>query len=160
MGHVLNPVFVGLLSGFGEAVGGITIYLTGAGGGVIWSSLYSRLRTGKRMSFKKINKEQNNTTHNKNTHDSSGDSLVWSKGKAFYHRLSTWMGERGGSWVLFIVSALIISPYYFAALAAGSLHMGITRFFLISWSGKTVRGLTIAFGGFLGLGFLQQLIGS
>ncbi|MFC2017108.1 hypothetical protein ACFLUD_01680, partial [Chloroflexota bacterium] len=39
---VLNPVYVGLISGLGEALGGITVYLTGAGGGAVWSKLWSK----------------------------------------------------------------------------------------------------------------------
>ncbi|HLB28166.1 MAG TPA: hypothetical protein VJK47_03025, partial [Dehalococcoidales bacterium] len=41
-GHVLNPIWVGLIAGFGGAIGGITVYLTGAGVQTMWSKLRSR----------------------------------------------------------------------------------------------------------------------
>ena len=131
LGRVLHPVAVGLISGLGEALGGITIYLTGAGAGTMWARLQVK-----------------------------DESQLWSKGQRYYDRLVTWVGGRGGSWVVFIASALIISPYYFAGLAAGSLRMGLLRFFLLSWAGKTIRGLIIAFAGYWGLTFLLPWIGA
>lgn len=137
LGHALNPVYVGLISGFGEAVGGITTYLTGAGVETVWSRLRSREEALEPL-----------------------QSPLWSKGEAFYNRLVYWVGGRGGSWVVFIVSAMIISPFYFAGLAAGSLRMGLWRFFLLSWAGKTIRGLIIAFAGYGGLYILPKWFGA
>ena len=48
LGRVLNPVYVGLIAGFGEALGGLTVYLTGASAGTIWSKLHSREQTFER----------------------------------------------------------------------------------------------------------------
>jgi len=138
LGRVLNPVYIGLLSGLGEAVGGITVYLTGTGVETIWS----RLRT------------KGETFECQPT-----EPKFWAKGEAFYNRLVDWIGGRGGSWGLFIISAMPISPFYFAGLAAGSLRMGLLRFFLISWAGKTIKGLIIAFAGYWGLRFLLGWIG-
>ena len=147
LGGVLNPVYVGLVSGLGEALGGITVYLTGAGGGAIWS----RLRSRQQVIYDQPTSDYSSPT--------PVESKVWSRGQAFYNRLSGWVGRWGASWFLFIVSAMVISPFYFAALAAGTLHMGLKRFFLISWAGKTVRGLIIAFAGYWGLRFILQWIG-
>ncbi len=49
LGRVLNPVYVGLVSGLGEALGGITIYLTGAGVGTIWSKLSAKEQNDERQ---------------------------------------------------------------------------------------------------------------
>ena len=144
LGRVLNPVYVGLVAGFGEALGGITIYLTGAGVGTIWSRLRSREQNDERQPVRRYDIVR------------PVESQFWSKGESFYNRLVDWIGGRRGSWVVFIVSALVISPFYFAGLAAGTLRMGLLRFFLISWAGKTIRGLSIAFVGYGGLYFLPQ----
>jgi len=45
-----------------------------------------------------------------------------------------------------------------AGLAAGSLRMGLLRFFLISWAGKTVRYLYVAVAGYYGLEFILKLL--
>lgn len=147
LGHRLNPVYVGLVSGLGEALGGITVYLTGAGVGTILSRIRSTRQT---------------LEHQPGRHYDivrPVQSQFWSKGEAFYNRLAEWVGGRGGSWVVFIASAVIISPFYFAGLAAGSLRMGLLRFFLVSWAGKTIKGLTVAFAGYGGLYLLLRWIG-
>jgi len=143
----VGPVYVGLISGLGEAIGGITIYLTGAGAGTIWSRLRAKEQTFERRLG--LGDEVTRPVQ----------SQFWSKGKAFYNRLVDWTGGRGGSWVVFIVAAMPISPFYFAGLAAGSLKMGLLRFFLVSWAGKTIKGMTIAFAGYGGLYFLLKWIG-
>ena len=145
LGRALNPAYVGLVSGLGEALGGITIYLTGAGAETIWSRLRSKEQTFERRLGL--------------GDDVSRPAQFWSKGEAFYNRLVNWTGGRGGSWVVFIVAAMPLSPFYFAGLAAGTLKMGLLRFFLVSWAGKTIKGLIIAFAGFGGLYFLPQWIG-
>lgn len=146
LGGVLTPAYVGLISGFGEALGGITIYLTGAGAETIWS----RFQTKEQKFERRLGLGE----------DVSRPVQFWSKGEAFYNRLVKWTGRKGASWVVFIVAAVPLSPFYFAGLAAGSLRMGLLRFFLVSWAGKTIKGLTIAFAGYGGLYFLLKWIGA
>ncbi|MFC2057020.1 VTT domain-containing protein [Chloroflexota bacterium] len=147
LGGMLNPAYVGLTASFGGAIGGITVYLTGAGVESVWSRLRS--------------KEQDYENEPGRRYDivRPVESQFWSKGEAVYNRLVKWMGGKGGYWTLFITSAMIISPFYFAGLAAGSLRMGLLKFFLISWTGKAVRYLIVAYAGYLGLDVLLQWIG-
>ncbi len=146
-GNVLNPVYVGLVAGLGGAIGGITVYLTGTGVQTIWSKLRKRERAlQRRLGLDKGMIEPS-------------ESQFWSKGKAFYDKLVNWVGGKRGSWALFVTSAMVISPFYPAGLAAGSLKMGLLRFFLISWAGKTVRYLYVAFAGYWGLHFLLKWFG-
>lgn len=147
LGGVLNPIYVGLVAGFGGAIGGITVYLTGAGAETIWS----RLRSGGQAAGHRTGEGQNPM--------GQVESKFWTKGEALYNRLVKWIGGKGGSVILFIASAMIISPFYFAGLAAGSLRMGLLRFFLISWAGKTVRYMIIAIAGYWGLRVLLDWIG-
>jgi len=147
LGGVLNPVYVGLISGLGEALGGITVYLTGAGGGARWSRLRSRQQAfydQPRPGYDIVTPVQ---------------SKLQSRWQNFYDRLAGSVGRQGSSWLVFVVSAMVFSPFYFAALAAGSLHMGLKRFFLASWAGKTIKGLIVAYAGYWGLHFLLQWIG-
>lgn len=147
LGGVLTPAFVGLISGFGEALGGLTIYLTGTGGGAIWSKIRA-----KEQKFEQRLGLEDDTGQPVKAH-------VWSKGEAFYNRLVKWVGGRRGSWIVFIVAAMPLSPFYFAGLAAGTLRMGLLRFFLLSWAGKTIKGMTVAFAGYWGLSFLLPWFG-
>lgn len=147
-GHVLkDPLLVGLIAGFGSALGGVTVYLTGAGVQTIWSKLRNR-----EQAFQRRLGLNNEIVE-------PAQSQLWSKGKVFYDRLAGWISGKGGIWALFITSVIVISPFYPAGLAAGSLRMGLLRFFLISWAGKTVRYLYVAYAGYYGFYILLKWIG-
>ena len=147
LGHKLSPVYVGLVAGLGEALGGITVYLTGAGGGAIWSKLRVRQESIYRQP------------------SPSSDTSVLvppelqARQRAFFNRLIAPMRRWGGFWPVFISSAIVLSPFYVVALGAGALGMGLKRFFLVTWAGKTIKGLYVAFAGHWGLYFLLQWIG-
>lgn len=78
--------------------------------------------------------------------------------QAAYERLMCWM-ERRGSLTLFILSAIVNPFFYPAALSCGALRFGIKRYFFICWAGKTIKGFTVAFAGYWGLGSLLRLFG-
>ena len=147
LGGTLNPLFVGLTAAFGGAIGGITVYLTGAGVESMWSRFRAkgeRFENQPGWRYDPVRPVQ---------------SKFWSRGERLYNKLAKWMEGNGGNWTLFITSAMIISPFYFAGLAAGSLRIGLSRFFLISWAGKTIRYLIVAYSGYLGLHIILKWIG-
>lgn len=145
LGRALNPVYVGLVSGLGEALGGILVYLTGAGVETIGSRFMTKEPTSERQPGQRHGIVR------------VVESRFWSKGAAWYNRFVGWVGGRGGVWVVFIAAAApILNLFYPAGIAAGSLHMGLLRFFLVSWAGKTLKGLIVAFAGYGGLYFLPQ----
>ncbi|GAF99415.1 unnamed protein product [marine sediment metagenome] len=147
LGAVLDPWIVGLIAGFGGAIGGITVYLTGAGVESIWSRFRAR-----GQAYEDEPGQSYDIVH-------PVESRFWMRGEVLYNRLVKWIGGKGGAWTLFISSAMIISPFYFAGLAAGSMRMGLAKFFLISWAGKTIRYMIISYAGFLGLDVLLNWIG-
>ena len=75
-----------------------------------------------------------------------------------YLRLMRLM-ERRGSLTLFILSAILNPFFYPAALAAGALRFGIKKYFIICFAGKTIKGLTIAYAGYIGLRGLLRMLG-
>jgi membrane protein DedA with SNARE-associated domain len=118
----LGPVFIGAAAGIGEAIGGLTIYMTGYGGGA--AVLAKRHAKLERM----------------------------------YERIMGWM-ERRGALMLFVMSAVINPFFYPVALTAGALRFGVRRFFLITWAGKTIKGMSVAAAGYWGLGSLLRALG-
>jgi len=145
LGHVLDPVRIGAISGIGEAIGGITVYLTGAGGKNIWSRFYSReqfVYDEVSASFRKI------------TPTTRG---FRAKYQQFYNWVEKQM-QRRGSLAIFASAAVIMGPYYPVGLAAGSLRIGLKKFFLLSWAGKTVKGMAVAFAGYFGLNIITNWI--
>jgi membrane protein YqaA with SNARE-associated domain len=147
LGGVLNPLFVGLVAGIGGGIGGITVYLTGAG----VETVLSRFRAREEEYDQEPGRHYDPVRPVR--------SGFWHKGEELYTRMAKWIGGKGGAWTLFISATLIISPFYFAGLAAGSARMGLMKFFLISWAGKTIRYLTLAYAGYYGLNVLLKWIG-
>lgn len=145
-GRILNPLLVGLVAGFGAALGGVTVYLTGAGAITIWTKLQNKEHALEQRLGIVANRASRKHSH------------LWINGKAFYSRMVQWISGEKGAWALFVTSALVISPFYPAGLAAGSLRMGLVKFFVISWAGKTVSSLLIAIAGYYGLGFISNLL--
>ena len=78
--------------------------------------------------------------------------------QAAYERLMGLM-ERRGSITLFLLSAVINPFFYPAALAAGATKFGIRKYFLICLAGKTIKGMTVVYVGYWGLGSILRWLG-
>lgn len=116
LGGVLNPFWVGLAAGLGEALGALTIYLTGMG----------------------------------------GRGLVQKRLPKVYPRMVEWVKKRGDI-AVFLYSAIFNPFFYPLTLACGALRFGLWRFFFLSWGGKTVKGLIVAYAGYFGLRWLLKV---
>lgn len=92
---------------------------------------------------------------------SGGSAILTRRNKrleAAYARVMGWMRKRG-SLILFIVSAVINPFFYPAAITAGVLKFGMRRFILITFLGKTIKGMTVAAAGYWGLGSILRALG-
>jgi len=116
LGAVLNPLLVGIAAGLGEALGAMTIYLTGM----------------------------------------SGRTLIRNRFPKFYPRMANWV-HRKGDMAIFLYSAIFNPFYYPLTLACGALRFGLRRFFLLSWAGKTVKCIVVAYAGYFGLRLIFNL---
>lgn len=67
--------------------------------------------------------------------------------------------ERRGSIILFLLSAIINPFFYPAALAAGALRLGVRKYFLICFAGKTIKCTAIAYAGYFGLRGIFSALG-
>ncbi len=143
---IVGPAYVGTVAGVGSAIGGLTVYLTGAGVLTIWSKFR---RNEQALEHRLGLDATTRITHPR----------FWTRVQAFYNRMVKWMGGKGGAWALFITSAMVISPFYPAGLVAGSTRMGLSRFFLISLAGRIFRYLYIAYAGYWGLHYLLRWFG-
>ena len=77
---------------------------------------------------------------------------------AAYERLMKLMEQRGPI-TLFLLAAVLNPFFYPAALAAGALRFGVKRYFVITWVGKTIKGMTVAYAGYWGLHGLLRMLG-
>jgi len=87
-----------------------------------------------------------------------GSSLFQNRFPKVYSRVLGW-AQRRGSWAVFFHSAIFNPLYYPLTLAAGALRFGFWRFYFLTWAGKTVKGMIVAYAGYLGLRGLINFIG-
>jgi uncharacterized membrane protein YdjX (TVP38/TMEM64 family) len=75
--------------------------------------------------------------------------------QALYRRFEGWM-KRYGSATLFIL-AIIPNPFFdIAGVVAGALGFTWWRFLLVSWAGKTIQGIMIAYAGAISANWVLQ----
>lgn len=67
--------------------------------------------------------------------------------------------ERRGPLTLFIVASVVNPFFYPAALAAGALRFGLTRYIFIVLAGKLIKCMTVVYAGYFGLKGLFHAIG-
>jgi membrane protein YqaA with SNARE-associated domain len=104
MGGVLDPLYVGLAAGAGEALGEMTGFLAGYGGGVVL------------------------------------------EGHAFYDRVERVM-KRYGLLPLFVLAVIPAGIFDVGGIVAGALHYPAWQFFLVTWLGKTIKCILVAYAG-------------
>ena len=78
--------------------------------------------------------------------------------QTIYLKLMKFM-ERRGSLTIFILSAVINPFFYPVAITAGASRFDIRKYFLICLAGKIIKGMTVAYAGFWGLGSLLRWMG-
>jgi membrane protein DedA with SNARE-associated domain len=76
----------------------------------------------------------------------------------FTSKFESWLQRRGNVAVL-VMSAILNPVFYPFVAVAGAMHFGLTRFFFLCWTGKTIKGMIIAYMGYYGLGFILRWIG-
>jgi membrane protein YqaA with SNARE-associated domain len=129
LGSLLNPLFIGLVSGLGNTIGNVIIYITGRNGIKVFSGLDNPdTKLGRIMGSKRISKLVKSTTP----------------------------GEMAMLFLLFIYPNPVATPLI---LAMGAARFSTARFLLVCGAGKTVQALILSYLGHFGLGSLLHLFG-
>jgi len=88
----------------------------------------------------------------------AGKGLLRDSNSGLYLRFSNII-DRHGSKAIFFVSA-IVSPFFYPfAVFLGMVRFGWVRFFLVTWAGRTVKSMVLAYLGYYGLGSILQWLG-
>jgi len=88
----------------------------------------------------------------------SGKRLLQGNSSSLYMRFSN-MLHRHGSKLVFAMASIINPIYYPFAIFLGMLRFGLNRFFLLTWAGRTIKDMALAYAGYFGLRFLLQWLG-
>ena len=88
----------------------------------------------------------------------SGKGLLPGSNSFLYTRFIN-MLHRHGSKFVFAMASIINPIYYPFAVFLGMFRFGLTRFFLLTWAGRTVKDMALAYAGYFGLrSILQWLV--
>lgn len=87
-----------------------------------------------------------------------GRTLFRGNSSALYARFSNIL-QRHGSKAVFIMAAIINPFYYPFAVFMGMLRFGPSKFFLMTWAGRTVKNMVLAYLGYFGLRSVLQWLG-
>lgn len=134
LGSILSPFLVGLISGYGNAVGNALIFWTGRGGHKVFQSLMLSNSTG---------------------------TPPRSKIGRFFRRLSR-VPEIASRRVLVAVFLLSIYPNPILTpliLGMGASRFSFWKFFLTIWGGKTAQCMILSYLGYFGLRSLLKYFG-
>lgn len=132
LGSVLNPAYVGLVSGLAAGIGGTLVYIAALGG--------SRLLSRFKIFSPDTNKDSN------------------SRMARFMARMQDW-ARRRGSIVVFFMSAMFNPLFLPMTLGMAVLRFQAWKFFLWCWAGNTVKSLFVAYCGYFGLGAFLRWAG-
>ena len=87
-----------------------------------------------------------------------GGGLFRGSNNTFYTRFANTLDRHGSKFVFFMAS--IINPvYYPLAIFLGMLRFGLIRFFLLTWAGRTIKNMALAYAGYFGLKFVLRWLG-
>jgi len=136
LGSILNPVWIGLIGGAGNAVGNTLTYAAGRGGFKLFS--YA-----------------GNTNFEKEAESSRFSRLIK---KLKWHRLLNFAKQKGAAVVL--VLSLIPNPLLTPlVLSLGAARYKYWKFLIACWAGQTIQAMILAYIGHLGLRSLLGLFG-
>jgi len=88
----------------------------------------------------------------------AGRGLLRDSNSGLYLRFSN-IVDRHGSKAIFFVSS-VLSPFFYPfAVFLGMIRFGWVRFFLVTWAGRTVKSMVLAYLGYFGLKVVLQWLG-
>ncbi|MEA3297891.1 MAG: hypothetical protein U9Q31_00030 [Chloroflexota bacterium] len=87
-----------------------------------------------------------------------GNRLTRYVNNNLYTRFTNMIHNHGSKAVFFMASAL--NPVFFPfAVFLGTLRFGLLKFFLLTWAGRTTKGIALAYMGYFGLRFVLDWLG-
>jgi membrane protein YqaA with SNARE-associated domain len=136
MGSIFNPALVGLVSGFGNAMGNALVYLTGRGGLLFFRNLGL-------------------TRSSNENHPSWIDRIL----KKFRMPRVREFGRKHALLAVFILG-MYPNPVLMAIIIGmGAARYNFWKFFVVCWAGKTVESFVLSYLGYFGLRSILHYFG-
>ena len=145
-GSVLNPWLVGIIGGFGAALGELIGYLVGFGGKKI-----AEKNKGGHKHFKAL---RNWWSSFRKKEIKKEEQLE----KGLIKRATKWFEKRGAFPVIILFAATPL-PDDVVGIICGAIRYDVKKFFLATLIGKIAMMTTLAWGGFYGTQAVLQFFG-
>lgn len=87
-----------------------------------------------------------------------GRGLIRDNSSDLYVRFTN-LVQRHGSKAVLLMASILNPLYYPFAVFMGMLRFGLTRFFLMTWAGRTVKNMVLAYLGYFGLRSILEWLG-
>lgn len=75
-----------------------------------------------------------------------------------YPKIERWV-RRHGMLTIFLMGAVPMPLFDMAGMAAGATGMPVWKFYLATWSGKTLKAIVAAWAGYYSIGWIAHLLG-
>lgn len=75
-----------------------------------------------------------------------------------YPKIEGWV-RRNGMLTIFLMGVVPMPLFDMAGMAAGATGMPVWRFYLATWSGKTIKAIVVAWAGRYGIAWLADILG-
>jgi membrane protein YqaA with SNARE-associated domain len=137
MGSIFNPALVALVSGFGNSIGQVLVYLTGRGGTVFFKNLGFTPKKGG---------DNENSWWNR-----LGRKIRFPKMQEFARRQALL-----AVFVLGMYPNPILMPII---MSMGAARYNFWKFYIVCWAGKTAEALILSYLGYFGLRSLLHIFG-
>lgn len=88
----------------------------------------------------------------------SGRGFFRGNNSGFYIKFSNLLHHHGSK-AVFLMASILNPLYYPFAVFMGMIRFGPTKFFLMTWAGRTVKNMILAYVGYFGLRTVLQWLG-
>lgn len=126
-----HPAIVGLAGGICAGIGGTLVFLLGKGG----RKLFPGVR--------------------RNPVDEAADQTS----NTLFRKFEKW-GQRRGSWVVFLMSAMLNPAFAPMAIAMGAIRFSAFRFLLLCIAGNLTKAMITSYAGYIGIGTILRWLGA
>jgi len=151
MGTIFNPVFVALVSSFGNACGNSLVYLTGRGGLAFFKNLGFSGNNNKENKENQDNQENNVSTRKPGLFSKMINLLKLPKTKE--------LARKHALLAVFILGMYPNPLLMPVVMGMGAARYNFWKFYLVCWAGKFVEAIVLSYLGYFGLRSILHFFG-
>jgi len=151
MGTIFNPLFVALVSSFGNACGNSLVYLTGRGGLAFFKNLG--------LSGNSNKEDKKNQENQENKADTRKPGLFSKMIKLLKLPKTKELARKHALWAVFVLGMYPNPLLMPVVMGMGAARYNFWKFYLVCWAGKFVEAIVLSYLGYFGLRSILHFFG-